>query len=77
MGSSGHKSINILDYSKDKSSLDYSKEKSSIMVSNGDSSFSKRDFELSKDDDTINLSDLKLSKLEKKKEDEKKSIISI
>ena len=38
------------------------KEKSSVIVDLSDS-FSRRDFELSKDDETINLSDLKLSKL--------------
>lgn len=38
------------------------KDKSSVIVDLSDS-FSKRDFEISKDDETINLSDLKLSKL--------------
>lgn len=34
-------------------------------------SFSKRDIELSKDESSINLSDLKLSKLEKKRAEER------
>ena len=45
-------------------------EKSSEIVDLSDS-FSRRDFELSKDESSINLSDLKLSKLEKKKLEEK------
>ena len=40
------------------------KEKSSELIDfEVSDSFSKRDFEISKDDETINLSDLKLSKL--------------
>lgn len=56
----------MLEYSKDRSSLDISKEKSSDYVDLSNS-FSKKNMEYSKDDDTINLSDLKLSKLEKEK----------
>lgn len=46
------------------------KEKSSVIVDLSES-FSKRDFEVSKDEETINLSELKLSKLEKRREEEK------
>ena len=41
-------------------------EKSSDFMDLSDS-FERKDFELSKDESSINLSDLKLSKLEKKK----------
>ena len=53
----------MLEYSKDKSLLDGSKEKSSEDIVDLSNSFSKRHISYSKDDETINLSDLRLSKL--------------
>ena len=53
----------MLEYSKDKSLLDASKEKSSEDIVDLSNSFSKRYISYSKDDETINLSDLRLSKL--------------
>ena len=46
------------------------KERSSVIVDLSDS-FSKKDFELSKDEETINLSDLKLSKLDRQREEQR------